>query len=70
MRNTKIWMWDLNTIFTSNRENDWSCIEGYDMSNNSFLVEEMLKHICKHKKSRALGHEDNGATISKRGKNA
>ena len=70
MRNTKIWMWDLNTIFTSNREKDWSCIEGYDMSNNSFPVEEMLKHICKHKKRRALGHEDNGATISKRGKNA
>ena len=40
------------------------------MSNNSFPAEEMLKHICKHKKSRALGHEDNGATISKRGKNA
>ena len=40
------------------------------MANNSFLAEEMLKHICKHKKSKALGHEEKGATLSERGKNA
>ena len=61
---------EIKTIFTSNRENDWLCIEGYDMANNSFPAEEMVKHICKHKKSRALGHEDKGATLSERGKNA
>ena len=40
------------------------------MANNSFLAEEMLKHICKHKKSKALGHKEKGATLSERGKNA
>ena len=43
---------------------------GYDMANNSFPVEQMLKHICKHKKSKALGNEEKGATLSERGKNA
>ena len=35
------------------------------MTKNSLPAEEILKHICKHKKSRALGHED-----SESGKNA
>ena len=35
---------EIKTLFTSNRENDWSCIEGYDIANNSFTAEEMLKH--------------------------
>ena len=46
------------------------CIEGYDMAKNSFPAEEILKHICKYKKSRALGHEDKDATLSERGRNA
>ena len=33
-------------------------------------MEEILQPIRKYKKSRALGHEDKGATLSERGKNA
>ena len=40
------------------------------MANNSFPAVEMLKHICTHKKSKASGHEEKGATLSERGKNA
>ena len=40
------------------------------MTKNSLPAEEILKHICKYKKSRALGHEDKGATLSESGKNA
>ena len=40
------------------------------MTKNSLPAEEILKHICKHKKSRALGHEGKGATLSESGKNA
>ena len=47
----------------------YSCIQGYDMTKNSFPAEEILKHICKHKKSGSLGHEDKDATLSERGKN-
>ena len=45
-------------------------MEGYDRAKNSFPSEEILKHTCKHKKSRAFGHENKGATLSERGKNA
>ena len=45
-------------------------MEGYDMAKNSFPAEEILKHTSKHKKSRALEHEDKSATLSERGKNA
>ena len=45
-------------------------MEGYDMAKKSFPEEEILKYTSKHKKSRALGHEDKSATLSERGKNA
>ena len=40
------------------------------MAKNNFPLEEILKHTCKHKIRRALRHEDKGATLSERGKNA
>ena len=40
------------------------------MAKKSFPAEEILKHTCKHKKRRALEHEEKGATLSEMGKSA
>ena len=45
-------------------------MEGYDMANNSFPAEEILKQTSKHKKSRVLGHKGKSATLSERSKDA